>query len=75
MIITIHAAAAIIALALGTAIFGRRKGNRYHRHLGRMYAASMFTVSISGFFIYELNGGVSFFHILSVLALWAIGCG
>ena len=71
--IALHTAFAIAALILGPVLLLRRKGDRRHRMLGRVFAAALFGVNVTGFGIYELTGGPSVFHALalvSLLTLW-----
>jgi len=66
-----HIVAASTALLLGGwEIFLSRKGSPTHRLVGRTWVMLAFYVSVTGFFIKDLNPGhFSFFHIFSVVTL------
>ena len=72
-IITLHVIFALAAMGLGPAIFLRTKGDRLHRHLGRVFLFAMAGVDLTGFGIYEFTGGPSLFHglaLLNAVFLW-----
>ena len=59
-------AAALSALALGTALLINVKGTAAHRTLGWVWVLLMLTAAASAFFIHSLNpNGLSFIHILA----------
>lgn len=66
-----HLAAAVAAMALGAAVFLRRKGSASHRRLGRAWAVLMLIVIGSSFLI-RTNGHFSWLHLLSVGSLVAL---
>jgi len=79
-LIPAHAAIASVALFLGAAqLLRKRKGDRQHRMVGRIWVIAMYITVISSFFIKELRPGhFSWIHGLSVwtfislsIALWA----
>ena len=70
-VILAHTAAAFAALALGAAIFLRRKGSTTHRLLGRGWVALMLVTAVSSFWI-QSTGGFSWIHGLSVIAVAAL---
>lgn len=76
-VIQLHAAAAVAALALGTAQFALPKGGRTHRGLGRLWIGLMAVVALSSFGIAELRqvGPISWIHGLSVATLIALALG
>lgn len=83
-VIPAHAAMATIALTLGAYnLLRKRKGDRSHRIVGRVWVAAMYATIISSFFIRELRPGqFSWIHGLSVftfvtltVALWAAMTG
>ena len=70
-VILAHTAAAFAALALGAAIFLRRKGSTTPRLLGRGWVALMLVTAVSSFWI-RSTGGFSWIHGLSVIAVAAL---
>ena len=70
-VILAHTAAAFAALALGAAVFLRRKGSTTHRLLGRGWVALMLVTALSSFCI-RSTGGFSWIHGLSVVAVAAL---
>jgi len=83
-VIPAHAAVATTALTLGAYnLLRKRKGDRSHRVVGRVWVAAMYATIISSFFIRELRPGqFSWIHGLSVftfvtlsVALWAAMTG
>lgn len=84
LLIAVHAIGASLALLLGAVNLTRkRKGDRQHRIIGRVWVVSMYWTVLSSFFIRELNpGGFSWIHGLSVftfvtltIGLWAAVTG
>lgn len=78
-LIPLHAAVATLALLLGARnLLVKRKGDRPHRIIGRIWMGAMYATVLSSFAIRELNPGrFSWIHGLSVftfitltLALW-----
>jgi uncharacterized membrane protein len=83
-VIPAHATVATLALTLGAYnLLRKRKGDRSHRIVGRVWVAVMYATIISSFFIRELRPGqFSWIHGLSVftfvtltVALWAAMTG
>jgi uncharacterized membrane protein len=74
MMILIHVATALLALAVGAAMLVRTKGTFSHRLLGRVWVGLMLTVTLSSFWIVELRdgAGLSFVHVLSAWTLVAL---
>lgn len=70
-VIVAHTAAAFAALALGAAVFLRRKGTTTHRLLGRAWVLLLLVTAISSFWI-RSSGGFSWIHGLSVFTLLAL---
>jgi len=68
----IHAALAVICLALGPVIFLRRKGDKAHKLLGRIWAGMMLILNITALMTYELHGRPNLFHFFAVLNLIAL---
>ncbi len=79
--IIIHLATVIPALPLGAYILWRRKGDRLHKLLGRIWAALMFTTAIVSFWIGRPDGSelfgthLSFIHIFAVITIVSIPLG
>ena len=72
--VQLHAWAAMAAFLLGLAVLFRRKGTPLHKAMGRTWVALMLAVSLSSFWIHELNQfmGFSWIHLLSVLVLYSM---
>jgi uncharacterized membrane protein len=70
-VIQVHAAFAILALALGALQLFRKKGDRLHRAVGAVWVVLMGVVAFSGFFIWTIRlwGPFSPIHLLSILVL------
>ncbi len=73
-VIQIHAAAAILALLVGAIVLFRRKGDRRHRVLGKLWVTLMAIVALSSFFIWTIRlwGVFSPIHLLSILTLFLL---
>jgi uncharacterized membrane protein len=76
-VIQIHVAAAVLALVVGGLVLFRRKGDRRHRALGKLWVGLMALVAISSFFIWTIRmfGLFSPIHLLSLLTLVALWQG
>lgn len=74
-LIASHAAVAIAALLLGTAVLLRRKGDTLHRTMGWLWVLLMAFVALGSFGIRD-SGGFSWIHGLSaytlVMLVWAV---
>ncbi|WP_430436277.1 DUF2306 domain-containing protein [Oceanibaculum nanhaiense] len=72
--VQLHAWAAMAAFLLGLAVLFRRKGTPLHKAMGRIWVALMLAVSLSSFWIHELNQfmGFSWIHLLSILVLYSM---
>lgn len=70
-VIQIHAAAAVLALVVGAVVLFRRKGDRPHKALGKLWVGLMVVVALSSFFIWTIRlwGLFSPIHLLSVFTL------
>jgi uncharacterized membrane protein len=70
-VIQIHAVAAMLALLIGAAVLFRRKGDRPHKAMGRVWVALMGIVALSSFFIWTIRlwGLFSPIHLLSIFTL------
>jgi len=74
-----HFICALGALLLAPIMMVRRKGDRSHKWLGRIWAAMMAVIIISAFSMYELKGRPNLFHFFALVslvtlssAIWAI---
>lgn len=65
--IALHLAAALLSLALGSALLLRRKGTPSHRWIGRAWVGLMAATALSSFWILEIRdgAGLSVIHLLS----------
>lgn len=78
--VMIHLSTVIPAIPLGAFVLWRKKGDRLHKHMGRIWAMLMLTTAIASFWIGRpeqgLGGtGLSFIHIFSVVTLFSIPYG
>jgi uncharacterized membrane protein len=76
-LVVVHALAAGLALVVGAANLVRRpKGDLAHRIIGRTWFGSMYFVSISSFWIQQLEPGrFSWIHILSAFTICTLSLG
>jgi len=72
---SLHFACALGALLLGPIIMMRRKGDRTHRWLGRIWALMMAVIIISALSMYEMNGRPNLFHFFALVSLVTLGSG
>lgn len=72
--IQIHAFAATAAMLLGAVILFRRKGNRIHKMMGRVWVGLMLIVATSAIFINEIRliGPFSPIHIFVVMTYYGV---
>ena len=73
--IPLHAIAAMIAIILGGVQLCMKKGGPIHKLLGRIWVGLMLVVSVSSFFIHEINlwGAYSPIHLLSIWTIFSLG--
>jgi uncharacterized membrane protein len=78
----VHVAAAVPSIPLGAWVLLRRKGDRLHKLLGRIWAGLMMVAALSSFGLTGMLGHLGPIHILSVLvvvgvprAIWAARSG
>lgn len=76
-VIQIHAVSAILALGLGPIIFFAKKGNAFHKLLGRVWAFAMAGTIASSYFIFGIRlwGPFSPIHLLSLYTTYALIAG
>jgi len=65
----IHLYSAILAMIFGTVILVAKKGTRFHKKVGYVYALMMLILNITAFMIYKLFGGFGIFHIAAIVSL------
>ncbi len=83
MVIGPYLVTALLALGLGTANLVLAKGTRRHRVVGAVWIGAMLCVTVSSFWIREINSGtLSWIHGLTVgtlfsmfIAVWGIRTG
>lgn len=68
----VHLSAILPAIPLGAAMLWRRKGDRLHRRLGRIWAALMVVAAVASFGLHGVMGHLGPIHILSVITLVGI---
>ena len=68
----VHLSAILPALPLGAVMLVRRKGDRLHRLLGRIWAALMMVAAAASFGLHGMMGHLSPIHILSAITLIGI---
>ena len=73
--LVLHLLSVIPAIPLGGYVLLRRKGDRLHRLLGRLWGVTMMIAAMSSFGLHGLTGGFSWIHILSVLVVIMIPRG
>jgi uncharacterized membrane protein len=71
----LHTGCALAALASGAAVLLRRKGTRWHRRLGWVYAGSMVALNATALLIYRLSGTFGPFHVAALLSLATVAVG
>jgi uncharacterized membrane protein len=76
-VIQIHVACAFLALALGAVQLFRKKGDIWHRALGRSWVTLMAIVALSSFFIWTIRMWWLFspIHLVSLFTLAMLGLG
>ena len=77
LLLATHAFAASVALPLGAwQLFFSTKGDHWHRIVGRTWVVLMLYVSVTSFWIKELEPGrFSYIHILSVVTIVTVSLG
>ena len=68
----VHLSAILPAIPLGAVMLWRRKGDRLHRRLGRVWAALMVVAALASFGLHGMLGHIGPVHILSVITLIGI---
>ncbi len=73
--IIFHTLCGLTALVSGLVVIFLRKGHQQHRIWGFVYLASMLTLCITSFTIYEFFGNFGAFHVLAMVSLVSITGG
>ena len=68
----VHLSAILPAIPLGAVMLWRRKGDRLHRRLGRIWAALMVVAAVASFGLHSVMGHLGPIHILSAITLVGI---
>lgn len=63
------------AILAGAFVVLRVKGTRTHRRIGLAYACAMVILNVSSFFIFNLTGKASPFHVLAIFSLVTVLAG
>lgn len=76
LVIIIHAITASLSLLLGAfQLLRPKKGDRFHRMVGRTWLVCMYIVCISSFFIQGVQDGFSWLHGLSLFTIMTVSLG
>jgi uncharacterized membrane protein len=76
LIIIIHAVTASLSLLLGAfQLLRPKKGDRFHRMVGRTWVVCMYAVCVSSFFIQGVSEGFSWLHGLSLFTTVTVSLG
>lgn len=68
----VHLSAILPAIPLGAVMLRRRKGDRLHRLLGRIWAVLMVVAAVASFGLHGVMGHLGPIHILSAITLVGI---
>ncbi|MDT4831699.1 hypothetical protein FQZ97_652170 [compost metagenome] len=75
-VIIIHAVTASLSLLLGAfQLIRPKKGDRFHRMVGRTWVVCMYAVCTSSFFIQGVEDGFSWLHGLSIFTTFTVSLG
>lgn len=76
LIIILHAVTASLSLLLGAfQLIRPKKGDRFHRMVGRTWVVCMYAVCLSSFFIQGVSDGFSWLHGLSLFTILTVSLG
>lgn len=73
--IVLHTGFAIGAIFCGLFVLSLEKGTATHRMIGKIYVAAIVALCVLSFFIREIDGGLSIFHLISVQTLVFVVAG
>ncbi len=65
----VHFVFSLAAIGAGAWVLLIRKGTRWHRSVGHLYAMSMIGVNVSALFLYRMTGRFGPFHLFAIIAL------
>lgn len=71
----VHLLAALVSLALGTAVLVRPKSGRLHKRLGYGYVGALVLMLVTCFGIYRQFQGFGIFHVAAVLSALTLVAG
>lgn len=75
-VIIVHALTASLSLLLGAfQLLRPKKGDRFHRMVGRTWVVCMYVVCLSSFFIQGVTDGFSWLHGLSLFTILTVSLG
>lgn len=76
LVIILHAVTASLSLLLGAfQLLRPKKGDRFHRMVGRTWVVCMYAVCASSFFIQGVSNGFSWLHGLSLFTTLTVSLG
>lgn len=76
LLLVTHVVAALLSVGLGVVQLIRRKGDRRHRYLGRVWVVLMLWTAVSSFWIRHIrDGAFSWLHVLSLVTLVTVTLG
>jgi uncharacterized membrane protein len=64
--LTVHVVASIAAIVTGLGVLIAAKGTDRHRALGMIYVVATYVLCGSSFFVFQVSGRLSVFHMMSV---------
>lgn len=71
-----HALTASLSLLLGAfQLLRPKKGDRFHRMVGRTWVVCMYVVCLSSFYVQEVTEGFSWLHGLSLFTIMTVSLG
>ena len=74
----VHTTLGVVALATGAFVLARRKGDRTHRLVGRVYAVAMVTLCVLAFGLRDSTPfirGLGMFHVAAVVSFATVTAG
>ncbi|MBO3698827.1 DUF2306 domain-containing protein [Roseivirga sp. E12] len=71
----VHLIASLVATVAGTIVIGARKGTKFHKQVGYVYAISMLILNLTAFMTYRLFGTFGIFHYGAIGSLLTLLAG